>query len=458
MAASTKWAVVVCAAMAVGGACKKKTEEAPAPPAAATDAGAQTAGEAAAAATDAGAAGPATTTGGEAGAAPVKVGGGGSLLAGLFGGGRGRPGVAGAASSAAPPAPALEAVRDTGRALLATGSEPAFRRAVDAAELATELKAIGASAPAATAAARGPDAAAVPEGPSAPPPPDDPDPCATLIPAMMRCLSEEFGEALGAEEAIEALEECRKEFGDWPGEQQAALRSCNAVAECGAKMECIATMTTEGEDEDEGGEDEGDEEEPVAMPGDADLCTKMVIRSAQCVDVELPAEDLGPAVEECRRGLTELPPGAQEQMVACLERDCDQMWECMGEMDLAGGDDDQGSSDEGSGAGDLFGTPPDPARVAALPAETREMCAQLPAALDRCWDTLMAAAMGATADPAAADVMAGMKEQLLSGVSGMCLTAALDDPATFGEISAARHCLALPCDQMMTCLEQSTGM
>ncbi|MBI5500120.1 MAG: hypothetical protein HY907_07740 [Deltaproteobacteria bacterium] len=443
MASNTKWAVVVCAAMAAGGACKKKTEEATAPPAPATDAAAAAPAEATATAADAGAAGE--TAAGEAGAAPAKVGGGGSLLAGLLGGGRGRPGATAAAPSAASPPPALEAMRDTGRARMAESDAPAFDRALGAAQLATELKAIGPAAPAAPATG--------PAGPAAPPPPDDPDPCATLIPAMMNCFSEEFGEALDAAEATEALEECRKESGAWPAERQAALRSCNAVADCGAKMECIAALMTEDEGGEEEGGEEGDDDGPVALPGDADLCTKMVIRSAQCVDVELPADDLGPAVEECRRGLSELPPGAQEQMVACLEQDCDRMWECMGEMNLAGTDDDEGTDDTGP-----FGSPPDPARVATLPAETIALCGQLPAALDRCWDTLLGEAMGAATDPSTAQMIAGMKEELLSGVGGMCLAAALDDPDTFGELNAARHCLALPCDQMMGCLEQSSGM
>ena len=128
------------------------------------------------------------------------------------------------------------------------------------------------------------------------------------------------------------------------------------------------------------------------------------------------------------------------------------MWECMSEAAAV-----PGSEDVADDSGDMFGAPPDPARVAGLPASARELCAMLPASLDRCWNELIGAAAGDIEDPTAVAMIAGMKDELLSGVGNMCLNAALDAPDSFGEMNAARPCLSMPCDRMMPCIEQLSG-
>jgi hypothetical protein len=434
---------------AAGSGCKKKSE-APAPvPPPVVDAGSPAPVDAAAPApADAATAETAPAASAEAGP-PTPSSGGGSLLAGLFGGG--------AAARSAEPSPAMpnaaaSVMRDTSLALLEKNDKDAFGRAVEAARLASDLEPYRAQAGSAPTAAP----------PTAPtgtlPSPDDPDPCATVVPAMMACLAEDLGEAIDPQTIEETLTECRTTFRDWTAERQVALRACNAVDDCSAKIACLGAL--EEVEVDDGGEERPDA--GPALPADADFCTRMVVRSAQCMDMELPADSLGPAAEECRKGLTDMPPALVLEMTACLEHPCDQMYTCMAEAGIGSASDvPSAPPPETPSVGDLFPPAPDASRVATLPEETRKLCSELAASLDRCWDTLVATALsagGAAPDPSMQTMMQEIRGQLLPGMTNICLTAALDQPETFQEMAAARRCIALPCDQMMPCLQEVGGI
>ena len=426
---------------AAGVACKKKTE-APAAPPTVTDAAAPApadaaSGEAAVPSTN-GEAGPATTSTG-----------GGSLLAGLFGGGAAaRP----PEPAAAMPSPAAAVMRDTSLALLEKNDDDAFGRAVEAARLSSELEPYRPKAESAPTSAP----STAPTGTT--PAPDDPDPCATLVPAMMSCLAEDLGEAIDQETIEETLTECRTTFRDWPADRQAALRGCNAVGDCNAKIACIGAL--EEVEADDGGEERPDA--GPALPADADFCTRMVVRTAQCVGSEMPGDVLGPAVEECRKGMADIPPELIARMATCLDASCDDVFTCMGEAGVGpGGTVPATPPTETPSVGDLFPPAPDASRVATLPLETRQLCTDLAGALDRCWDTLVATALsagGAPPDPSVQAMMQEIRGQLLPGMNNICLTAALDQPETFQEMTAARRCIALPCDQMMPCLQEVGGI
>jgi hypothetical protein len=308
-------------------------------------------------------AGPAAT--GEAGA--PHPGGGTGLLAGMFGGG-------GATASAAPegrmPSPAAALPREAGRDLLERSDANAFDRAVVAARVAQELLA-EADAKRSTS-----EPAGTPTGPPAtvPPesvvPPNEADPCATLVPSVMSCVTAQLGEAISAEEITEAVTECRTEFGGWPAERQAALRSCNATADCTAKLQCVAALSGTG-----------------AVP-------------------EGPDETVATA---------QPPPGTPDM-------------------------------------GGMFPPPPDPARVAALPPDTRALCTQLATRIDECWDTLIGT-LGGGDDPSVQAAMAGIRPQVRPGLENTCLAAALESSHDFQQMAVARRCFALPCDQLVTCIE-----
>jgi hypothetical protein len=437
-------------ALAVAGiGCKKKSEAPMAVPPPVVDAGSAAPVDAAAP-TPADAAPAETTPAANAEAGPATPSsGGGSLLAGLFGGG--------AAARAPAPAPAMPnaavaVVRDTSLALLEKNDDDAFGRAVEAARLSSDLEPYRAQAGSAPTSAQ-------PTAPiGTPPAPDDPDPCATVVPAMMACLAEDLGEAIDPQTIEETLTECRTTFRDWTAGRQAALRACNAVADCSAKIACLGAL--EEVEVDDGGEETADP--GPALPADADFCTRMVVRSAQCMETEMPADVLGPAAEECRKGLTDMPPALVLEMTACLEHPCDQMYTCMGRAGVASAGDEVATTAPGTPEiGDLFPPAPDASRVATLPEETRKLCTELAGALDRCWDTLVATALsagGAAPDPSMQTMMQEIRGQLLPGMTNICLTAALDQPETFQEMTAARRCIALPCDQMMPCLQEVGGI
>ncbi len=443
MSRMTKWMPVLIAVVAVAGpACRKKAESPTAP---AADAGAP-----AIAAQDAAVppvtdvavpeGGPAAEE--EAGAA--RPAGGMGMLAGMFGGG-----VAGAAPAASAPSPASALVRDTERELLARSDANAFNRTLAAAHVAQELPdgKRATPAPAGTGAA---EPSTGPVGPAAPP--NDADPCSTLVPSVLSCVSAQLGEAVSAEEITQAIAECRTEFGGWPAERQAALRACDATADCAARLQCAAALAGTGA-EGPGGETPG----PSTPPPEAgdDFCARFTVRSAQCMDAPIGAADLGSAIEACRSGFAEVPAEVRDGMAKCLDEPCDDLLTCLGAAGVSGQPSGTAATNEPPpGPPDLEGMfpTPDPARVATLPPDTRALCVQLATRIDECWDTIVGAVAGTT-DPSAQAMLASIRPQIRPGMENACLAAATGATGDFQEMAAARRCFALPCDQLVTCIE-----
>jgi hypothetical protein len=426
-----------------GTACKKKAEPA-APPAAdaaaplpaAQDAGAPPVPEAAA--PDGG---PAAT--GEAGA--PHAGGGMGMLAGMFGGG----GAASAAASPSAPSPAAASLRETGRELLEKSDANAFDRTLVAARVAQEL-------PAAAAAGTPEPTGAPSTGPTGPVGlPNDADPCGTLVPSLLSCVSAQLGEAISAEEITEAIADCRTEFAGWPAERQAAMRTCDASVDCTAKVQCVAALTgTGGGEGGTGGETPPGPTVPPAGLGD-DFCAKFTVRSAQCMEAPLGAADLGPAIEACRSGFADVSAEVRDGMAKCLDEPCDKLFECIGTSAMPGQPNVAATNQPPSDAPDLAGMfpTPDPAQVAALPPDTRALCAQLATRIDECWDTIIGTVAG-TSDPATLAAMASIRPQIRPGLENACLDAAIGSSGDFQEMAAARPCFALPCDQLVNCIEE----
>ena len=423
-----------------GTACKKKEESsaAPAPDAAAALPAAQDAGATPASDVAAPDGGPAAT--GEAGAA--HAGGGGGLLAGMFGGGGG--GSAAPAESA--PSPAAALLRETGKELLEKSDANAFDRTLVAARVAQELPA--------AAATGGPEptgaSSTVSTGPVEPP--NDADPCGALMPSLLSCISAQLGEAISAEEITEAIAECRTGFAGWPAERQAALRRCNDTVDCTAKVQCVAALTGTGGGA--GGTGGATRPGPTGL-GD-DFCAKFTVRSAQCMEAPLGAADLGPAIEACRSGFADVPAEIQDGMAKCLDEPCDKLFECIGTSAMPGEPSGTAATNQPPSdipeLGQIFPPPPDAARVAGLPPDARALCTQLATRMDECWDAIVASIGGGT-DPTVQATMATIRPQVRPGMESVCLAAALDAGSQFQEMAAARRCFALPCDQLVTCIE-----
>jgi hypothetical protein len=435
------WVVVVCIAFAAAGACKKKGEPSGTAPVAdvpAADAGVVPAADAEpAVAPDAPAAQAA-----DAGAAAAPPGGGMQLLASLMGGGMARPGLS-APPSAAPGLGMTDLLRTSGRQLLDQAEGSPLAAAMGAAELAgavaeAEAKATGSQ----------------PAGAALEVPPYDPaDPCGAFVPVLAACLQSELGESLGPEETAEATAECRTEFAGWTAEQQAKLRSCMSAPDCAARLACVTELegTVEGDEADDGEEPTGATVGP--LPAGADFCTKLAYRTTECVDLPASADVIQPQIDECRRSLDDIPAAMRAQWESCFTRPCDELFDCMSDVDA-----EDVAAPEGPDASAMLGamSPPDPARVAALPAELRALCSQFAGKFDQCWDTLIGAAGGAD-DPSVAEAMAGMRTEMLTMVGNACLQAALDSPpetflATFGLF---KPCFAVPCAQLQDCLMNS---
>lgn len=421
------WVMVVCSALAVAGACKKKDESAPAPPPADVspppDAGVAPPADAAAAAD------PGTGAAVEAGPAAPPPGAGMQWLAGWMGG---------TAAAPAAPSPPLDLLRSTGRGLLAQAEESPLAAALDAAELAGVLAEKEAGAPA----------------PPAPPasievPPYDPaDPCGAFVPMLVACVQSEIGEALAADELARATAECREQFNGWDRARQDRLRACVAAPDCAARLACARAL----DDEVEGG---GNEPPPPAppigpLPPDADFCTKLAYRTTACIDIPVTGEVLQPQIEECRRSLDSIPVEMRRQWETCFDRPCDELFDCMSAVEPAGGAGDTAS-------GSLGVSPPDPAQVAALSPQARAFCGELAGKFDACWDVLSGAAAGA-ADPSVAATMAGARRDMRKALEDACLQSAVASPGAFESVFGMfRPCLAVPCDRLLECLTNTAG-
>lgn len=437
------WVVVTCVALAAAGACKKKSEPTATTPAA--DAAATSAATDAVAAVDAaGAAAPDVPVASDAGPAAPPAGGGMQLLASLMGGGAGGAGLA--APSAPPPGPGLmDLLRPGARRALEAAEESPLAAAMSAAELAGAL---------ADAKATG-EAVAVQSTDDSPqpavPPYDPADPCGAFVPTLVLCLKAELGETLEEDEVERATAECRTEFAGWDDAQRAKLRECMAAPNCAAKLACV----TELEDAVDGGEG-GDTTGGTAigpLPADADFCTKLAYRTTECVDLPATSELLQPQIEECRRELDSIPAELRAKWETCFERPCDQLFECMSDVEP----EDLDVPDAPTSAGGLGSLPvPDPAAVAALPPQVRQLCTQFAGKFDSCWDTLVGAA-GGLADPSVAGSMSGMRAELLTAVNNACLEAAIGSPQMFESMFGLfRPCFAVPCAQFQDCLMNAT--
>ena len=440
------WVVVTCVAFAAAGACKKRSEPTGAEPVA--DAAASAAPDAVAVVDAGGAPAPDAALAADAGPAAPPPGGGMQLLASLMGGGMGGPGLA--APSAAPPGLGMmDLLRPAaGRALEAAEESP-LAAAMSAAELASAL---------ADAKATG-EAVAVPSANDAPrpavPPYDPADPCGAFVPTLIGCIVAELGETLEEDEIARATADCRTEFARWTGAQQAKLRECMAAPNCAAKLACV-TELEDAVDGDEGGGDTTGGAVIGPLPPNADFCTKLAYRTTECADLPATSELLQPQIEECRRELGSIPAEMRAQWETCFERPCAQLFECMSDVDPAELD-GPGSPTSPGGLGALAG--PDPAAVAALPPQVRQLCTQFAGKFDSCWDTLLGAA-GGLDDPSVAGSMAGMRAELLTAVNNACLEAAIGSPQMFESMFGMfRPCFAVPCAQFQDCLmNATTGM
>ncbi|MBN1773889.1 MAG: hypothetical protein JXB32_21690, partial [Deltaproteobacteria bacterium] len=381
------------------------------------------------------------TAAADAGPGTPPPGGGMQLLASLMGG-------AGPAAPAAAPreSPSLDLLRAAGRQLLAQEDEAVLSRALGAAEVAEALSEAKATGPMS-------DAPAPSSAPSVVVPPYDPaDPCGAFVPMLFACLQSELGETLGAEELAEATADCRAEFAGWSDERKAGLRACVAEPDCAARLACVTEL-----DDDVSGAG-GDTPATGAtigpLPPNADFCTKLAYRTTECMNLPAGSEVLQPQIEECRRELGSIPVEMREQWETCFDRPCDQLFDCMSNIDPGGVElsDRPVSTTSIGDPGALGPQPPDPARIAGLPPQVHQLCTQFTAKFDSCWEALVGEAAG-TDDPATLAAMAGARAEMLKAVNDACLQAAVESPAVFETtFGLFRPCFAVPCAQFQDCL------
>jgi hypothetical protein len=218
-----------------------------------------------------------------------------------------------------------------------------------------------------------------------------------------------------------------------------------AAPDCAARLACVDELD---ETVDRGGEDAPSTGATIGpLPPNADFCTKLAYRTTECVDVPATSEVIQPQIEECRRELDSIPAAMRAQWETCFERPCDELFDCMSDIDPGDVPDAPGT---GSGSLGLQG--PDPAAVAALPPQVRELCTQFAGKFDSCWDTLLGGA-GVDVDPSVAGPMASARTEMLSAVGNACLEAAIGSPEAFQQaFGLFRPCFAVPCEQFQDCL------
>jgi hypothetical protein len=345
--------------------------------------------------------------------------------------------------------------RSVQRELLTEGGSGSFARAMEAAKLEQKIG---------VAAADRPEPAAVQPPPSAVP--DGPELCDTLMPAVFACLAADLGEEIGPEVVGEATGECKAEVARLSPEDRAILRGCAGMTDCAAKIACLQQVGDEEEDEGPAGPEPPETAPPPPPPVGDDVCAAFAARTTQCYGAEMPAETVNEIAGACREAMTSAAaviPDLGQRVAACVPKPCDDVMTCFGEAFSVGATGDTTPEGPGEapeevgpaagGVGDIFGPPPDPARVAALPPETRALCAELAAKLDSCFDALIAQFGGeAMNDPATRQMIQQIRPQFRAGLENACLSAAIEGHEDFQGMAAARRCFALPCDQMIQCI------
>ena len=176
--------------------------------------------------------------------------------------------------------------------------------------------------------------------------------CKRLIPRALGCIHETGEASPTGEEMVEAFDECRDELGDLDGDRLRRVVACEDTAGCDAFLECV-TGVVDGDD--------GTPDVPVISgtpapelierlpPAQRAYCAEMANRYGACIGaiiratgVELDEQTMA-AVEAMRPQVAQAMSDAclqsavagpeafayMERMRSCLQRPCDQLFDCM---------------------------------------------------------------------------------------------------------------------------------